>query len=186
MAAARESLPPGRALQVTRFGRDQRDAIANSLEFAVQDPRALARSMRDGDILVRVRATEVVWTDTVMMTGQYQHQPELPYTPGMTYAGEIAALTPKAGAALELSVGDRVAIASPLTGPRSPAGPHQRFGGCATYAVAPWEAVRRFPDSWSFSEAACFVYGKRRIHCFGANVEDDKNLCPCVDTMTIC
>lgn len=148
---------------ILRFGTDQLSAIQDSL---VLEPQACppASALRDGDVIVTVRAAEVVWTDTIMITGQYQHQPRLPYTPGMTYAGIVHSSTPKAAAA-GFVAGSRVAIAGWDAGPRSH-GAYQSFGGCASYAVAPMSAIRRVPASWSFEEAACFAYGyDTAYHC---------------------
>ena len=75
----------------------------------------------------------------------------------MTYSG-IVVWSSKKATSNGVSIGERVAIAGPNTGPRS-LGRHQRWGGCATYAVCPHDSVRRVPDSWTFEEAACFAYG---------------------------
>merc|ERR1739844_308386 len=107
------------------------------------------------------KAAEVVWTDTVMATGQYQHQPRLPYTPGFTYSGIVVWVSEEADRN-GISVTQRVAIAGNC-GPRS-LGAHQQWGGCASYAVAPWKAVRPLPPAWSFDEAACFAYGYDTAH----------------------
>ena len=157
-------LPAGGRVVVAKFGSSQIDAARSSLVLEAQ-PVPTDADLVDGDIVVEVRAAEIVWTDTVMATGQYQHRPRLPYSPGMTYAGVVVGLTAKAAAEFHVSLGQRVAIASPLAGPRS-LGRHQSYGGCATYAVAPASAVRRVPDQWSFAEAACFAYGyDTAYHC---------------------
>lgn len=157
------ALPPGQRAAVVEYGRDQLDAIDRCLVLQPM-PAPVAADLQDGDVAVAVRATEIVWTDTVMMTGQYQHQARLPYAPGMTYAGDVVLTTPKAVAA-GLSVGTKVAIAGWNAGPRSH-GRYQQYGGCATYAIAPMSAVRRVPANWSYAECSCFAYGyDTAYHC---------------------
>ena len=40
----------------------------------------------------QVGSVAVHWVDLLMMAGQYQHAPPLPYTPGMEYSGEVISL----------------------------------------------------------------------------------------------
>ena len=144
-----------------------------------------------------------------MATGQYQHQAKVPYSPGMTYAGDILKTTPLAEKhgfrkgdkgffflffsfffsflffsflfvflfvfvcfsfffftlflfSLFLST---VTVASPEAGPRS-LGRYQKWGGCASFAIAPFSALRPFPSSWTYEEACCFAYGyDTSYHC---------------------
>jgi NADPH2:quinone reductase len=146
---------------VVEYGEDQVDAIER-ITLQPQPPPSLDE-VKDGDIIVAVKATEVVWTDTIMASGQYQHQASLPYSPGMTYSGIVAWSSPKA-TQNGIKVGDRVAIAGDA-GPRS-LGRYQKWGGCASYAVAPYTAVRQFPPSWSFPQAAAIAYGyDTAYHC---------------------
>lgn len=154
-AGIRLPLPTGVRAVVTEYGENQADAIDRCISIEAQPPPLLSELQND-DIVVAVRASEVVWTDTIMATGQYQHQARLPYTPGMTYAGVVvwAGSTAQRRGVVE---GQRVAVAGDA-GPRS-YGRHQRWGGCATYAVAPMRAVRPVPAAWSFEEAASFAYG---------------------------
>lgn len=156
-----DAFPTGVHAQVVSYGEDQLDAIENCVIVTEQE---VPKDLKDGDLLIEVRATEIVWTDTIMATGQYQHQARVPYAPGMTYAGVVLVSTPAAEKA-GFTSGDRVAIAGINAGPRS-SGPYQKYGGCATYAVAPHTAVRFVPPSWSFEEAACFAYGyDTAYHC---------------------
>jgi len=154
--SSRLALPVGFQALVMRYGASRDEAIDKCVEVVQQLPPLLSE-LEDGDIVVAVRATEIVWTDTVMATGQYQHKAATPYPPGMTYSGEVVWSSEKAQRE-GITLGQRVAIAGPETGPRS-LGRHQRWGGCASYAVAPYTAVRSVPDHWSFEQAACFAYG---------------------------
>jgi NADPH2:quinone reductase len=160
----RARLPVGQAAVIVAYGRDQQDAISNCLQLQPQEPPPVDEVTED-DIVVAVRAAEIVWTDTVMATGQYQHRATVPYSPGMTYAGVVAWCAPAVTRRTGLALGDRVAVAGHDAGPRS-LGRYQRYGGCASYALAPVSAVRRVPDAWSFAEAACFAYGyDTAYHC---------------------
>jgi len=85
-----------------------------------------------------------------MTSGQYQHMPKPPYTPGLEMAGRIA----WKGADVDgFAEGDAVLVDGFLAGPRS-LGAYQRWGGFATYAVAPVEALHRLPGELSFDQAA--------------------------------
>jgi len=159
-AFERLPLPVGLCCVVKEYGEDQEDAIERCIALEEQAP-PLVSELDGKDLVVAVQACEVVWTDTVMATGQYQHQARLPYTPGMTYAG-IVVWVGKDAAKNGYHIGQRVAIAG-NAGPRS-SGAHQKWGGCASYAVAPFTAVRSVPESWSVDEAACFSYGYDTAH----------------------
>ena len=93
----------------------------------------------------------VHWVDCLMMAGQYQQAPPLPYTPGMEYSGTVEAVTgPNSG----VKHGDQVYVADMINaGPRS-YGPYQKYGGFATYTVAPSIAVKRIPEGLTMAEAA--------------------------------
>ena len=63
---------------MTRYGTSREHAVEHTIKIVPQHP-PLYSELEDGDIVVQVRAAEIVWTDTVMMTGQYQHQAKVPY-----------------------------------------------------------------------------------------------------------
>ncbi|MBV8593845.1 MAG: NADPH:quinone oxidoreductase family protein [Caulobacteraceae bacterium] len=90
-----------------------------------------------GEVRVRVRAAAVNFPDLLMTRGDYQHRPELPFTPGMEIAGEVDA----AGEGTPFAVGEAVVGGT-------------RTGGFAEYVVAPASPLRRKPDRLSFAEAA--------------------------------
>lgn len=103
-----------------------------------------------GEVKVEVRTVQVGWVDLLMTSGQYQHVPVLPYSPGIEYAGVIAAIGPDV---TQFKVGDRVMSDGTLTGPRSK-GAYQREGGFAQVALAPVDGVHAIPGDLSFDEAA--------------------------------
>ena len=45
-----------------------------------------------GDVVVKVGAASVNFPDVLMVSGGYQHKPELPFVPGMEGAGTIHAV----------------------------------------------------------------------------------------------
>ena len=102
-------------------------------------------------VVVKVSHCAVHWVDCLMMAGQYQQAPPLPYTPGMEYSGTVVDV---AADCKEFVVGDSVFVADPVNaGPRS-YGQYQQYGGMATYTVAPQIAVRKIPENLTFGEAA--------------------------------
>jgi NADPH:quinone reductase len=115
------------------------------------DPATLA----PGDVIIAIRSASVGWVDLIMSSGQYQHLLRPPYTPGLEYAGVVTWVGPAAGD--RVAVGDRVLVDGLLAGPRS-LGDYQRWGGFASYAVAPAGAVHRIPGGLSFDQA-CNLLG---------------------------
>jgi len=102
-------------------------------------------------VVVKVSHCAVHWVDCLMMAGQYQQAPPLPYTPGMEYSGTVVEL---AGDSPDLAVGDAVYVADMINaGPRS-YGKYQQYGGMATYTVAPQVAIRKVPGNLSSAEVA--------------------------------
>lgn len=102
-----------------------------------------------GEILVRVRACGVNFADTLMVRGQYQEKPALPFAPGMEVAGEVVALGP--------------GVAGPAPGTRvaGMAG----SGGFAELVCLPAAACLALPGSMSMTEAAAFLvaYGTSHV-----------------------
>jgi NADPH2:quinone reductase len=103
------------------------------------------------DVIVAVRSAAVGWVDLLMTSGQYQHVPKPPYTPGMESCGVVAWKGPEVGGAI--AEGDAVLVDGFLAGPRS-LGAYQAYGGFASYVVAPVEAVHRIPGALTFDQAA--------------------------------
>jgi NADPH2:quinone reductase len=91
----------------------------------------------------------VNWVDVLMTSGQYQHVPDPPYTPGLEWSGEVARSD-------RWPTGARVMADGLATGPRS-LGAHRRWGGFATWALAPDDALLPLPDGFGFEQGACFL-----------------------------
>ncbi|MBU2868882.1 NADPH:quinone oxidoreductase family protein [Pacificibacter marinus] len=98
------------------------------------------------EALVKVRACGLNFADLLMCSGQYQDSPEVPFTLGMEFAGEIIALGIDAPKHLE--IGSRV---SAYTGQ----------GGLADLAVAATQRCILLPDALSYDDAAALqiAYG---------------------------
>lgn len=96
------------------------------------------------EVRIRVEASAVNFTDTLIVAGKYQFKPELPHIPGHELAG-IVLETGKG--VTECAVGDRV-MASARQG-----------GGFAEEYVAPADKAYRIPDNLSFEAAAGFIIG---------------------------
>lgn len=154
-------LPVGHRVVVSELGEDPEDALARCLVIEPQEPPAPS-SLGPRDVLVAVESAAVGWVDLLMTSGQYQHAARPPYTPGLEYAGRVVWRGAEATAVAE---GDAVMADGLLTGPRS-LGAHQRWGGFASYAVAPIEAVRRVPAGLSMDEAASLLGSyETAYHC---------------------
>ncbi len=94
-----------------------------------------------GEALIEVASAGVNFADTLMIRGQYQEKPELPFVPGLELAGRLRALGPDtAGPA----PGTRVLA---LTG----------RGAFAELAVAPLSGLFPIPDAMDFDTAAGFA-----------------------------
>ena len=149
---------------VSRLGETPLDAIEHAMSLQPMSPPDVA-TLGPSDVVIAVRSASVGWVDLIMTSGQYQHLPKPPYVPGLEYAGEVA----WCGSAVDqVSVGDRVLVDGFLAGPRS-LGAYQAYGGFASYAVAPVEAVRRIPGKLDFDQA-CNLLGNYETawHCLVA------------------
>ncbi len=145
---------------VSALGDDPLQAIDELTTLEPQPPPDPA-TLGPRDVVIAVKSAAVGWVDLIMTSGQYQHVPKPPYTPGLEYAGVVAWAGPEVGVA----VGDRVLVDGFLAGPRSH-GAYQAYGGFASYAVAPAEAVLPIPGALSFDEA-CNLLGnyETAYHC---------------------
>jgi NADPH2:quinone reductase len=156
------ALAPGRRVVVAQFAESPPDAIDTVLSLEPMPPPDPAQ-LQPRDVIVTIKSAAVGWVDLLMTSGQYQHMPKPPYTPGLESAGVVAWVGP--GVRDEIAVGDAVIVDGLLAGPRS-LGAYQAWGGFASYVVAPVEAVQRIPGKLGFDEAAALLgsYGTA-YHC---------------------
>lgn len=157
------TLPAGQRVRISEFAENPLEGVERNLHIETQvapDPDTLASN----DVIIEVKSAAVGWVDLLMLSGQYQHMPPLPYTPGLEYSGVVvwvgAEVNPEA-----VKVGDRVFVDGFVAGPRSP-GNYQQYGGFASYAVAPITAIRSIPEGFSFDQA-CNLLGsyETAYHC---------------------
>ena len=155
------SLPMGRRAVLRGLAPTPPEALEHHPVLEPQEAPGPA-SLSPADVIVAVEAAGVGGVDLLMTSGQYQHVPEPPYTPGMEYAGTVAW---RGDAARGVEGGDAVIVDGLLTGPRS-LGAYRRWGGLATYAVAPSDAVLPKPAPLSFDEASVLLGAyETAYHC---------------------
>lgn len=160
------SLPVGRRVRIHQLAESPMEGIER---FAVLEdqPPPDPGTLKPTDVIVAVKSASVGWVDLLMTSGQYQHQPPLPYTPGLEYSGVIAWAGGEVDPA-QMKVGDAVHSDGLEVGPRSP-GDYQSYGGFASYAVAPASAMRPIPKGLDFDQA-CNLLGNYETawHCLVA------------------
>jgi NADPH2:quinone reductase len=97
-----------------------------------------------GEARIRVEASAVNFSDTLIVAGKYQFKPKLPHIPGHELAGVVLEV---GEGVTEIAAGDRV-MASARQG-----------GGFAEEYVALADRVYRIPDNMSFEAGAGFIIG---------------------------
>ncbi len=85
-------------MQALRVERLSDDLSGVSLADVPQPAR------RHGEVLVAVRAASLNFPDLLMTRGEYQFKPEVPFTSGLEFAGEVLEADPDSG----FAPGDRV------------------------------------------------------------------------------
>lgn len=151
----------GQKVEVSQFGETPMHAL-DSFVSLVDQPRP--EILAEREVLLRVRSCAVGWVDLLMMSGQYQHMAEPPYTPGLEYAGEVAAIGSGVRACKE---GDAVMVDPFFAGPRTSGS--YRAGGFATWAVIPERAVMKPPKAYDHDQC-CNLLGsyETAYHCLVA------------------
>lgn len=141
----------GRRVVVRELSETPEEGIERcSLE---DQPEVDVGSLAADDVVIAVRAAAVGWVDVIMTSGQYQHVPKLPYTPGLEYAGIV---THVGSTVTNVRPGDAVIADGLRTGPRSK-GKYQQQGGFATWATATADAVLPLPAGLSFAQGASLL-----------------------------
>ena len=158
------ALPPGKRVLCKAFGETPLEAVDNLTEL-VDMPAPDTSTLSPRDVLVSIKSASVGWVDLLMTSGQYQHLASPPYCPGLEYAGVISWMGKEAESAGIFSLGDAVLVDGLLAGPRS-LGAYQKYGGFASYGVAPLEAILPIPKGLNFDEA-CNLLGnyETAYHC---------------------
>ncbi len=106
---------------------------------------APAPAVRDGEILVRVKAASLNFPDLLMLEGKYQFKPELPFVVGMDLAGVVEAASEDAVLAdgRPVHAGMRVAGGA-------------KTGAFAELAATPSASLSEIPDGVSDAIAAAY------------------------------
>jgi len=159
----KRALMPQRVL-VSELAEDPAIAIESMALVPMELPDEATLGPRE--VLIEVRAAAVGWVDLIMASGQYQHVPAPPYTPGLEFAGVVVAAGHEACAVMGPGrLGREVLVDGLLAGPRS-VGAYQRAGGFATHAVVPVEALRALPPGLTCDEAVSFFGSyETAYHC---------------------
>jgi len=157
------SLPAGHRVVISEFAEQPLEAIEKfaSLEpMPAPDPARL----KPTDVIIAVKSASVGWVDLLMTSGQYQHMPKPPYTPGLEWAG-VVAWTGSDVNPSQAKVGEEVLVDGFQVGPRS-LGDYQGSGGFASYGVAPAKAVLKLPKGFTLDQA-CNLLGnyETAYHC---------------------
>ncbi|MBI4764338.1 MAG: NADPH:quinone oxidoreductase family protein [Deltaproteobacteria bacterium] len=156
-------MKPGKKVVVAEFAENPVEAIEKYMsiqDMAPPDPVTL----KGHEVIISIKSVSVGWVDLLMTSGQYQHMPHPPYTPGMEYSGLVLE-TGSAVPAEKIAVGDRVLVDGLQAGPRS-GGTYQDQGGFASYAVVPDRALYRIPEGFSFDQACCLLSSyETAYHC---------------------
>ncbi len=104
--------------------------------------------LRQGEVLIRVRAAGVARADAMQRQGKYPPPPGASDIPGLDVAGTVERV---GEGVTEWKAGDPVCAI--LTG-----------GGYAEFCVAPAEQVLPVPEGWSFTEAATLPENLFTVH----------------------
>lgn len=126
--------------------RKKRGSMKAILVREFGDPSALSlsdvddRDPSDHEVKVRVHGVGVGYFDGLLVKGEYQMKPPLPFVPGSSLSGVVDSVGSKVSG---LSPGDHVAGFNLL-------------GGLAEYACLPGNFVFKIPDSIPLDDAANF------------------------------
>jgi NADPH:quinone reductase len=101
-----------------------------------------------GEVLLRIAACGLNFADLLMLKGEYQERPALPFTLGMEVAGTIEAL---GDGVAGLAPGDRVAVFAGQ-------------GGLAEWGCFPADRCVVLPGEMSFEHAAAFMIAYGTSH----------------------
>ncbi len=94
-----------------------------------------------GQVLIKVRAAALNFPDVLMVKGDYQVKPDLPYTPGFELCGTVESV---GQGVTGVAPGDRVMAQCDC-------------GAFAEYTVAPVQSVHAAPEALTDAQAAAFL-----------------------------
>jgi NADPH:quinone reductase len=94
-----------------------------------------------GQVRVAIRAAGINFPDILMVAGDYQLKPELPFTPGVEAAGDVVEVD---GGASGVAVGDKVIV-------------RMRHGAYTDEAVVARAQLTPLPKAFDYAEGATFL-----------------------------
>src|SRR3954464_2263489 len=100
----------------------------------------VAAPLAPGQVRVAVRAAGINFPDILMVAGEYQLKPPLPFTPGGEAAGDVV----EVNNALGVAVGDTVIV-------------KMRHGAYSDEAVATPSQLVKLPSTFDYAEGATFL-----------------------------
>ncbi len=163
MLTSSSPLPAGIRVVVTELAETPLEGIRDNVQV-VEMPAPDPATSAPHEVIIAIRSAGVGWVDLIMTSGQYQHMPRMPYSPGLEYAGDVVWAGDDVDPA-QAAVGDRVFVDCFTVGPRT-SGPYQSAAGYASYAVVPGDAVRRIPEAFSYDQACNFAGNyETAYHC---------------------
>jgi NADPH2:quinone reductase len=98
-------------------------------------------SLQAGQVRVAIRAAGINFPDILMVAGEYQLKPELPFTPGMEAAGEVSEVAEDIEG---VRPGDRVIV-------------KLRHGGYADEVIVSPSQLTPLPSTFDYAEGATFL-----------------------------
>jgi NADPH:quinone reductase len=98
-------------------------------------------SLARGEVRVAICSAGINFPDILMVSGEYQLKPELPFTPGMEAAGDVIEVD---RAVRGVTVGDKVIV-------------KLRFGGYADEVVVTPAQLTPLPTTFDYAEGATFL-----------------------------
>jgi NADPH:quinone reductase len=100
-----------------------------------------SRPLGTGEVRVAIRAAGLNFPDVLMVSGEYQLKPELPFTPGMEASGDIVEIGSDVSG---VAVGDRVMV-------------KMRHGAFTDEAVVMPSQLTPLPRTFDYAEGATFL-----------------------------
>ena len=100
-----------------------------------------SRPLGTGEVRVAIRAAGLNFPDVLMVSGEYQLKPELPFTPGMEASGDIVEIGSDVHG---VAVGDRVMV-------------KMRHGAFTDEAVVMPSQLTPLPRTFDYAEGATFL-----------------------------
>src|SRR5215510_7361252 len=99
--------------------------------------------LQPGEVRVAIRAAGINFPDVLMVAGEYQLKPPLPFTPGVEAAGDVVEVD---SAAKGVTLGDKVIV-------------KMRHGAYCSEAVVSPAQLTPMPSTFDYAEAATFLAG---------------------------